>query len=116
MAIDSRENLAGKIFFAIKGDRFDGHDFLGDAVRNGALAIVVHQALKVAISRPRFPSSRFRTPVQRWASWPRAYRQMLKKTTVIAVVGSAGKTTTKRLIDAALCKIAEGFDFAEIVQ
>src|SRR2546422_399804 len=38
---DSRQAQAGDLFFALRGDRFDGHDFLQDAVRKGAVAVVV---------------------------------------------------------------------------
>lgn len=44
VSIDSREpNLKGKIFFAIKGENFDGHDFLQQAVEGGATALVIHK-------------------------------------------------------------------------
>ena len=40
---DTRADLKGKIFFALKGDTFDAHDFLAKAVDAGAAALVVHR-------------------------------------------------------------------------
>src|SRR5262245_18276131 len=41
---DSRQAKPGDLFFALKGDRFDGHDFLESVVKQGATALVVNQA------------------------------------------------------------------------
>ncbi len=51
ISIDSREpNLRGKIFFAIKGERFDGHDFLQQAVEGGVAVLIVHKDFSRNIS------------------------------------------------------------------
>ena len=44
---DTRENLEQKIFFALKGDRYDAHDYLEAAITAGASAVVVHDLRKV---------------------------------------------------------------------
>jgi UDP-N-acetylmuramoyl-tripeptide--D-alanyl-D-alanine ligase len=44
VSIDSRNLQAGDFFVAIQGDRFDGHHFLQDAARSGAIGAMVHQA------------------------------------------------------------------------
>src|SRR5665213_892919 len=43
-SIDSRTLAAGELFFAVRGDRFDGHDFVAAAIERGAIAAVVSRA------------------------------------------------------------------------
>jgi UDP-N-acetylmuramoyl-tripeptide--D-alanyl-D-alanine ligase len=43
-SIDSRTVAAGDLFFAVRGERFDGHDFVAGAAERGALAAVVSRA------------------------------------------------------------------------
>src|SRR5260370_31149504 len=43
-SIDSRTVTAGELFFAVRGERFDGHDFVAGAVERGAVAAVVSRA------------------------------------------------------------------------
>jgi len=108
VGIDSREDLRNKAFIAIKGDRFDGHDFLRAAANAGAsLLIVQHDEIPNDL-----PSGigvmlvdDARKALGRLAH---AYRQTLHGTAVIAVAGSAGKTTTKLLIEAALAGSMRG--------
>lgn len=102
-SIDSRTIARGELFFAVRGERFDGHDFVAAAVERGAIGAVVSRA-RVAI----LPDAALAVPLliaddplaalQAMAAHVR--RQWGKK--VIAVTGSAGKTTTKEAIAAAL--------------
>jgi UDP-N-acetylmuramoyl-tripeptide--D-alanyl-D-alanine ligase len=96
---DTRAIKAGECFVALKGERFDAHDFLADAVKAGAIALVVNDARRAAtLGVPVYevPDTlhalgllgRFRR-----AAWGRP---------VIAVGGSNGKTSTKELLKAAL--------------
>ena len=48
---DTREDLGGKVFFALKGDQFDGHSFLKEAISSGASALLVHTDVPVEISQ-----------------------------------------------------------------
>jgi UDP-N-acetylmuramoyl-tripeptide--D-alanyl-D-alanine ligase len=102
-SIDSRSIGAGELFFAVKGERFDGHDFIAAAVERGAVAAVVSRA-----KLPSLPDAVLAVPLliaedslaalQALASHVR--RQWGKR--VVAITGSAGKTTTKEAIAAAL--------------
>ena len=102
-SIDSRTIAPGELFFAVRGERFDGHDFVSAAVERGAIAAVVSRARVAAL-----PDAALAVPLliaddpllalQALAAHVR--RQWSKK--VIAVTGSAGKTTTKEAIAAAL--------------
>jgi UDP-N-acetylmuramoyl-tripeptide--D-alanyl-D-alanine ligase len=115
-AIDSRAIRPGQVFLALKGENFDGHAFVGAAIKAGAsLAIIDREdAAGFGTDRPQAAglNAHAATPgmllvdntldaLQRLAV---AYRELLRKAgcTVIAVVGSNGKTTTRHLIHAVL--------------
>jgi UDP-N-acetylmuramoyl-tripeptide--D-alanyl-D-alanine ligase len=97
---DSRHVRPGDLFFAIKGERFDGHDFLNEVIAKGAAAIVMEEkktpgqmpdgaVLVVDDSRAAF--GRLATTYRKDFNLP-----------VVAVGGSNGKTTTKELIASVL--------------
>ena len=44
LAYDSRKASAGKVFFAVPGEQADGHDYIGEAVKRGAAAVVLSRA------------------------------------------------------------------------
>ncbi|HEX3893658.1 MAG TPA: UDP-N-acetylmuramoyl-tripeptide--D-alanyl-D-alanine ligase [Terracidiphilus sp.] len=102
-SIDSRTVAPGELFFAVRGERLDGHDYIAAAARRGALAAVVARA-KVAslpddaLSIPLLIAEDSLAAMQALATHVR--RQWGKH--VVAVTGSAGKTTTKEAIAAAL--------------
>ncbi|MFH0948710.1 MAG: Mur ligase domain-containing protein [Elusimicrobiota bacterium] len=54
VSIDSRTVKRGDIFFAIKGGEFDGHNFIQDAIKKGAVAIVISRLF--ATGEPTWPS------------------------------------------------------------
>ncbi len=61
LAYDSRKAGAGQIFFAVPGEKVDGHDFIADAVRRGAAAVVFSRAGQLAArvrrgARQRYPA------------------------------------------------------------
>lgn len=91
-AIDHRKVAPGTIFGAFEGTRFNGEDFIADAVKSGAIAIVarpearVEGALHIADAEPR---RKFAALAARFfAPFPR---------TVVAVTGTNGKTSTAEL-------------------
>lgn len=98
-SIDSRTIAAGELFFAIKGERFDGHDFVGAAMARGAVAAVVSReklaAARVeAAGRPLLVVADTLKALQQLAA---AVRRHWGKR-VIGISGSAGKTTTKEAV------------------
>jgi UDP-N-acetylmuramoyl-tripeptide--D-alanyl-D-alanine ligase len=102
-SIDSRTIAPGELFFAVRGERFDGHDFVAAAVARGAIASVVSRNRVAtlpdgALSAPLLITDDPLVALQALAAHLR--RRWGKK--VIAVTGSAGKTTTKEAIAAAL--------------
>lgn len=102
-SIDSRTVAPGELFFAVKGERFDGHDFVAAAVERGAVGAVVSRTKlpslsDAALAGPLLIAEDSLAALQALASHVR--RQWGKR--VVAITGSAGKTTTKEAIAAAL--------------
>jgi UDP-N-acetylmuramoyl-tripeptide--D-alanyl-D-alanine ligase len=102
-SIDSRTIAEGELFFAVRGDRFDGHDYVAAAAERGAIAAVVSRAKvailpDVALAIPLLIAEDPLVALQSLATHMR--RQWGKH--VVAVTGSAGKTTTKEAIAIAL--------------
>ena len=103
-SIDSRTVLRGELFFAVKGERFDGHDFVVAAFVRGAAAAVVsasrveslpatirREDLLVVADDPLLALQRLAAAVRKhWGG------------RVVAITGSAGKTTTKEAVAAVL--------------
>lgn len=93
VAIDSRKDCRGKVFFALKGPNFDGHDFLADVFARGAAAAVVHGKGPFECP-PSAPLIEVEDTLLALGALAAHVRRGFKKP-VIAVSGSAGKTTTK---------------------
>jgi UDP-N-acetylmuramoyl-tripeptide--D-alanyl-D-alanine ligase len=107
VSTDSRSVAASDLFIALRGPRFDGHDFAVAALKRGAVAVVVAaaQAQAVAeqlrVSDVALPRQAVLIEVQDTiAALGRlaAYHRRQAAATVIAVVGSNGKTTAKAMI------------------
>ena len=102
VSIDSRAIKRGECFVAIKGERFDGHDFLREAVKNGAAGLVVSRDV------PRRISSRTGAAIFRVNDTLRAlgdiahFHRMRFDIPVVAITGSNGKTTAKEMVAAVL--------------
>jgi UDP-N-acetylmuramoyl-tripeptide--D-alanyl-D-alanine ligase len=116
VSIDTRTIEPGAVFFAIPGERVDGHAFIGDALTQGAAAAVVQADHFGAAQRPSLPGHvsggvlAVADPVAALQALASAYRDVLARvgTTVIAVGGSNGKTTTRALIHRALSAAMPG--------
>ncbi|HUF78817.1 MAG TPA: UDP-N-acetylmuramoyl-tripeptide--D-alanyl-D-alanine ligase, partial [Thermoanaerobaculia bacterium] len=102
-AIDSRAVAGGELFFALAGERTDGHRFLGDAFARGAAAAVVDRELPVA-ERGGAAACLLRV-ADTYAALHELTRTLRRDApeVLVAVTGSAGKTTTKELL-AAMCE------------
>lgn len=98
ISTDTRRLSEGDLFVALKGERFDGHDFLGDARTAGVRGVVVRR------DTPRWPGfDWFEVDDTREALGKLArYRRDRMTGPVVAITGTTGKTSTKELLAAAL--------------
>lgn len=95
VSIDSRTLARGDLFFAIRGPRFNGHDFVGHAFVRGAAGAVVEDAFPYPKEKLR---NRFlvRVPDTTTALGALAREERRKSgAQIVAITGSLGKTTTK---------------------
>lgn len=106
VATDTREDLVGKIFVALAGDRFDAHDYLQQAVDQGAVALVVQSCP----ASKRFVAQQNSNQLEQAGVWVVVVPDTLVALgalacehrrrwggRVLAIAGSAGKTTTRAL-------------------
>jgi UDP-N-acetylmuramoyl-tripeptide--D-alanyl-D-alanine ligase len=99
ISIDSRTLCSGDVFWAIKGERYDGHDFIEEAFEKGAIAAVISKSLHfrpvhgslIQVDDTLISLQRLATEWRKKHSCP-----------LIAVTGSSGKTTTKEMISKVL--------------
>ncbi len=103
VSTDTRGVAAGQLFIALRGERFDAHDFLAPAVASGAAALLVADEDKLPAGVPAVVVADTRLALGALAAaWRAAF-----SLPVIAVTGSNGKTTTKEMV-AAILKAAFG--------
>jgi UDP-N-acetylmuramoyl-tripeptide--D-alanyl-D-alanine ligase len=113
VSTDSRRLSAGGVFLALVGERFDGHDFLEQAIEAGSAAVVVQSHHLPPASLQRLMALAGERGCGVWAvpDTVLAYQQLAAgwrrgfAGPVVAVTGSAGKTTTRELIRAVLAPL-----------
>jgi UDP-N-acetylmuramoyl-tripeptide--D-alanyl-D-alanine ligase len=91
---DSRAVVSGEVFVALRGDKFDGHDHVASAVERGAAALVVERD----IDAPGVAVVRVPDTLVALADLARFHRQRWGHR-VVGITGSAGKTTTRHVIE-----------------
>ena len=103
-SIDSRTIRPGELFFAVKGEKMDGHDFVSQAIERGAVAAVVaHERASSAEWRARTPATpqtkllAVEDTLEALQLLAQGVRKLWARP-LIGVTGSAGKTTTKEAI------------------
>ncbi len=100
VTIDSRKNCGGQLFVAIRGERFDGHDYIEAAQRAGAVAALVEN--RIDCDLPQLVVNDCKQAMIRLANkWRHAC-----SATVIGLTGSNGKTTVKEMLFYILAKQA----------
>ncbi|MGA6538963.1 UDP-N-acetylmuramoyl-tripeptide--D-alanyl-D-alanine ligase [Stenotrophomonas sp. NPDC101269] len=97
---DTRTLAPGSLYVALRGERFDGHDFAADAVARGASAMLVERLLDVAL--PQIVVADSQHALGRIAAGMQRDRQA----EVFAITGSNGKTSVKTLLLAILQQVA----------
>lgn len=107
-SIDSRSIRAGELFFAIEGENYDGHRFVEDALRRGALAAVVSSEFLSSSSIAGIDVNAWLLPVGNTLTALQAMAASVRRSwsgREVAITGSAGKTSTKELTASALARI-----------
>ena len=94
VVIDSREVKPDSVFFAIKGERLDGHAFLGQALQTARGVVVSRFKETIPANKGIIQVADTTAALQRLAKSIRARQPF----TLIGITGSAGKTTTKEMI------------------
>lgn len=97
VSTDSRVIPPDALFLPIKGERFDGHDFIGKAIENGAVAVMSHREHE----EYPVPALYVENTSQALLDLAGGYRRLCGGK-VVGVTGSVGKTTTKELLYAVL--------------
>jgi len=98
--INSAQAVPGAIFLAIKGANVDGHDFVGDAHKHGAVLTFASKA----VEGPHIVLADVVAAVGELAKY---VRKELSNLIVIGITGSQGKTTTKELLASVLANVAK---------
>ncbi len=94
LAYDSRKAGAGTLFFCVRGEKVDGHDFAARAVEAGATALVVERELEFDLAQVIVPDARAAmAPIA-----ARFFGDPTSELRVVGVTGTNGKTTTAFLI------------------
>lgn len=83
-------------YLALSGERFDGHDFLGDAFSAGAIGAIVSERPGYAIGNPQFPLIAVDNTLEAYHQLARNWRKRISPF-VVGITGSSGKTTTKEM-------------------
>ena len=100
VSTDTRQAVENGLFFALKGEKFDAHDYAEKAVEQGCVALVVERELPIAV--PQIIVADTRLALGQLAKW---LKSTLNPKTV-AMTGSSGKTTVKEMTAKILQKAA----------
>lgn len=109
VSTDSRAVMPGQVFIALRGERMDGHDYLGQAASSGAALLVVDDPGKIPHDlRPGAAIVQVPDTGDALLALAAAWRAALTGVPVVAVTGSNGKTTTTRLVESVLRGLGPG--------
>lgn len=100
VCIDSRKVMPDNLFVALRGERFDGHDYIQEAIANGAVAVLCERYQDHFEAVPQLVVPDCLQALAKLATWHRK----TVSCPVIALTGSNGKTSVKEMIAAILPK------------
>ncbi len=103
VSIDTRTLRKGAVFVAIKGKKFDGHDFVREAVKKGAGAVIISKRKLGLFDDVDIPIVTVPNTVKALGELARIKREKMNYT-VVGITGSNGKTTTKEFAAALLAE------------
>ncbi len=97
VSIDSRNVSDDCLFVAVKGERYDGHDFIDKAVSNGAIALLIDKRILKKINEFDIPVITVNDTIKALGDLAESWRKKLSAK-IIGITGSAGKTSTKEML------------------
>ncbi|KAA8733146.1 UDP-N-acetylmuramoyl-tripeptide--D-alanyl-D-alanine ligase [Acinetobacter qingfengensis] len=100
---DSRQAKVGDAFLALKGERFDAHDFVRQVAEQGASCVIVQRAID-GLDLPQLIVADTRLALGHLGTYR---RQQCSSLQVIALTGSSGKTTTKEMLGSIFSRLGE---------
>jgi UDP-N-acetylmuramoyl-tripeptide--D-alanyl-D-alanine ligase len=103
---DSRKVEPGDLFVALKGERFDAHDFLAEVAERGATGALVERG--VGVRKEGFPVIEVEDTLKGLQRLASAYRKTLRAR-VVGITGSSGKTSTKDFTFAVVSQMGRGW-------
>lgn len=101
ISTDTRTLKKGDLFFALKGPKYDGHEFVSKAKALGAVGAVIDEIRSIDLKK--FALLQVHSPIKALGDLAKWYKSQFKTPTV-GITGSAGKTTTKDLLSSILSK------------
>ena len=103
--IDTRKLMPGDLFLALVGKKYDGHNFLGEAIKKGAMALVINEGKERLVPNgiPYWTVNDTLEAFQKLALFQRNKLNI----PVVAITGSVGKTTTKEMSGEVLKKLGK---------
>lgn len=108
VSTDSRKIASGELFVPLRGERFDGHDFIGAVVVKGVLVYLAEKAWAVCHEVPAGAACIAVSDTLRGLADLAAFHRSRFTLPMVAVTGSNGKTTTKEMIAAILATTGPG--------
>ncbi|MGI9534928.1 MAG: UDP-N-acetylmuramoyl-tripeptide--D-alanyl-D-alanine ligase [Thermodesulfobacteriota bacterium] len=97
ISIDSRRIMPGDLYIAIKGENFDGHDFINEAFEKGANGVILEYIpADLNLNREK-TVIKVSSTVEALGNIANAWRNRFEKLKVVCITGSNGKTTTKEI-------------------
>lgn len=97
---DSRQVTPGALFVAVKGEKFDGHQFIPDALQKGASVIITQKQVETPVKIPQVIVSDTRRALAILSH--EFYNNPSRKIKIIGITGTNGKTTTAYILSAIL--------------
>ncbi len=108
LTTDTRDDLQSACFVALRGEAFDGHAFVATAARGGAALAIVERTPsndELAALPDGFGVLRVKSTRAALGLIAHAWRKSILRLRVVAITGSAGKTTTRRLLEGVLAEV-----------
>ncbi len=106
VSTDSRTIKEGDIFVALKGENFDGHNFVGNVVKRGCGCLILSSPVSENVSAgvPQVIVPNTLKALGNLAAYRRQSLKKVSKPVVIGITGSCGKTTVKEMVAAIMCE------------